>query len=150
MMVQAVQRGVSGSLTVRVVSTISCLFAAAALLATLRVRWLDHGNGSSLTGPRLADSLRSGPTAVRFGWVATAVVYGVAAIGCGLLMTIGMRGRSSSLARVGGGATLIVVVGALASVGWLPTSRWAEGPWLVLVGALLAVASGAVNAGGAR
>lgn len=137
---------VSSSGIVSAIPAVIALVGATLLMTSLSVRWIAEGPGSSYSGFRLVNILRTGnarPDGSNIVTLSLAAVSGAA------IVIAGTAPFSSAIARSVRGLVGIAVVLMLATAavrGDFGLSNWAIGPWLALVGGVAAGAS-AISSG---
>jgi hypothetical protein len=103
--------------------------------------WTLRGNGSTLSGVRLARWLASGPARPSWGPIASAIVLIIALAGCLAIGTCAIDHRLVVVARAAVGAVVLAGLLFLAITARLSFDRWGAAAWCALAGALALGAS---------
>jgi hypothetical protein len=98
------------------------------LIATAFVPWVRAGNGSTMHGFDLADTLRTSPLVPWWGPLAGAGIYACVLIGCVVVALCASGHRICSVAQGALGAVVLLATATLAVTHRFPASKWDLGP----------------------
>jgi hypothetical protein len=104
------------------------------MIGSLFVRWVESGNGSTLSGRRLASALINLSIMDRWGRSAGFGIIAVAMIGV-VVLAVGMSGsRHAARICLLCASLPVVALAGLAVTGTWPVEDWAIGPVMVVAG----------------
>lgn len=115
-------------------------------MASAFVPWVRAGNGSTMHGLDLADTLRTSPVVPWWGPMAGGAIYACVLIGCVVIALCTSGQPICSVVSGALGAVLLVSAVVLAATRRFPASNWDLGPALCAVaGAALVPTSSIIH-----